>query len=101
MRAGSDKPIQINWGFDAEGEPTTNANISLKESMTLSGGYKGFGVGLLIETFSAALTGAMLCKDVNAFSGAKGGPPKTSQFFIVITRAISLVMCLPPNEITK
>ena len=67
MRAGSDKPIPIDWGFDAEGEPTTNANISLKDSMTSSGGYKGFGVGLLVETFSAALTGAMLSKDVNAF----------------------------------
>ena len=51
MRAGSDKLISINWGFDAEGEPTTNANISLKNSMTSSGGYKGFGVGLLVEFF--------------------------------------------------
>ena len=53
--------------------------------MAPSGGYKGFGVGLMVETFAAALAGATLGKDASPFAGPAGGPPKTGQFFIAIS----------------
>ena len=56
--------------------------------MAPSGGYKGVGVALLVETFAAALAGATLGKDASPFSGTAGGPPKTGQFFIAIDPGI-------------
>ena len=52
-----------------------------------SGGYKGFGVGLLVEILAAALSGANLSAEASPFSGTKGGPPGTGQFFIAIDPA--------------
>ena len=84
MRARTGKPIPDDWALDADGNPTTDAEVALKGSMAPSGGYKGFGVGLMVETFAAALAGATLGKDASPFSGQAGGPPKTGQFFIAI-----------------
>ena len=78
------KPIPEGWALDAEGNPTTDAEVGLKGSMAPSGGYKGVGIAILVETFAAALAGATLGKDASPFSGTKGGPPKTGQFFIAI-----------------
>ncbi len=52
--------------------------------MVPSGGAKGFGAGLMVEVFAAALSGAVLGKDASPFSGTAGGPPMTGQTFIAI-----------------
>ena len=52
--------------------------------MAPSGGYKGVGISLFVEMMAAALSGATLGKDASPFSGTKGGPPNTGQFFIAI-----------------
>jgi len=84
MHARSGKSIPVGWALDQDGNPTTDAEIGLKGSMVPSGGYKGFGVGLMVEIFAAALAGATLGKDASPFSGTAGGPPRTGQFFIAI-----------------
>jgi (2R)-3-sulfolactate dehydrogenase (NADP+) len=78
------KPIPEGWALDADGKPTTDADVGLKGSMAPSGGYKGVGVALLVETMAAALSGATLGIHASPFSGTKGGPPKTGQFFLAI-----------------
>ena len=75
MRAHAGKPIPVGWALDSEGNPTNNAEFALMGSMVPSGGYKGFGVGLMVEIFAAALAGANLGKDASPFSGTTGGPP--------------------------
>ena len=85
MHARAGKPIPEGWALDADGNPTTDAEVALKGSMAPSGGYKGFGVGLMVEVFAAALAGATLGKDASPFAGPAGGPPKTGQFFIAIS----------------
>ena len=77
-------PIPAEWGLDPDGRPTTDPNIALKGSMAPAGGYKGVGVALLVELMAAAMTGATLGMDASPFSGTKGGPPKTGQFFLAI-----------------
>ncbi|MEP3278282.1 MAG: Ldh family oxidoreductase, partial [Stappiaceae bacterium] len=52
-----------------------------------AGGYKGVGVALMVELMAAAMTGATLGMDASPFSGTKGGPPKTGQFFLAINPA--------------
>lgn len=78
------KDIPLGWALDPEGNPTTNPEIGLQGSMAPSGGYKGVGIAILTELMAAALTGATLGINASPFSGTKGGPPKTGQFFIAI-----------------
>jgi (2R)-3-sulfolactate dehydrogenase (NADP+) len=84
MRAREGRSIPLGWAYDSEGQPTTDAEAALRGSMAPSGGYKGFGVGLLVELMAAALSGATLAKDASPFSGTTGGPPRTGQCFIAL-----------------
>ena len=83
-RARKGEAIPDHWAKDAQGNPTTDPNEALKGSMAPSGGYKGFGVGLLVEVMAAALAGASLGINASPFSGTAGGPPKTGQFFLAL-----------------
>mgnify|MGYP002628370709 CR=1 FL=1 len=83
------KAIPLGWGLDAQGQPTTDADVALKGSMAPAGGYKGVGLSLIVEMMAAAMTGATLGKDASPFSGTAGGPPRTGQFFIAIDPAAS------------
>lgn len=78
------RSIPEGWALDPDGKPTTDPDIALKGSMAPSGGYKGVGIALTVEMMAAALTGATLGIHASPFSGTKGGPPKTGQFFIAI-----------------
>ncbi len=86
-RAGASIPE--GWAFGPDGEPTTDPDIALKGTMAPSGGYKGFGAGLMVELLAAAASGALLAMDASPFSGTAGGPPRTGQFFIAIDVATS------------
>ena len=82
LRAREGKPLEKGWAVDKNGRPTIDANEALKGSMVPSGGYKGFGAGLMVEILAAALSGAALSKDASPFAGTAGGPPGTGQCFI-------------------
>ena len=84
MRAREGHSIPEGWALDANGDPTTDPEVALKGSMAPSGGYKGFGTGLLVEVMAAALSGAMLGIQASPFSGTGGGPPKTGQCFLAL-----------------
>ena len=88
-RANKGQAIPEGWALDADGYPTTDPQQALKGTMAPSGGYKGVGIGLLVEVMAAAMTGAVLGRDAAPFSGTKGGPPRTGQFFIAIDPAVT------------
>ena len=75
MRAREGHSIPEGWALDANGKPTTDPEVALKGSMAPSGGYKGFGTGLMVEVMAAALSGAMLGIQASPFSGTGGGSP--------------------------
>lgn len=81
--------IPEGWAFGPDGQPTTDPDVALKGTMAPSGGYKGFGAGLMVELLAAAASGAVLALDASPFSGTAGGPPRTGQFFIAIDVATS------------
>ena len=81
------EPIPEGWALDAEGRPTTDPAKALAGSMLPAGGYKGFGVGLLVEVFAAALSGATLGLAASSFATNDGGPPRTGQAFIALDPA--------------
>ena len=83
-RARAGEAIPEGWVLDAEGNPTTDPAAGLKGTMAPSGCFKGVGVGLMVELFASAMTGATPGIDAAPFSGTVGGPPLTGQFFIAI-----------------
>lgn len=87
LRARKGEPIEPGWALDADGQPTEDAESALAGSMLPAGGQKGFGMGLMVEIFAAALSGANLGLEASPFSGPKGGPPGTGQFFVGIDPA--------------
>jgi len=84
VRAKTGESIPEGWAFDSEGMVTTNAQEALKGTMAPSGGYKGFGMGLFVEIFTACIAGGNLGTKASSFAGEDGGPPSTGQFFIAI-----------------
>ena len=84
VRAKKNEPIPEGWAFDSDGKPTTDANEALKGTMAPTGGYKGFGVGMLVEILTACIAGGNLGIHASSFAGEDGGPPSTGQFFIAI-----------------
>lgn len=95
-RAREGEAIPLGWALDPEGKPTTDPAIGLQGSMAPSGGYKGVGIALLTEIMAAAITGATLGMDASPFSGTKGGPPKTGQFFLAVDPSATA-----PNEFSE
>ena len=86
-RAKAGESVPEGWVLDSAGNPTTDPAEGLKGSMAPSGGYKGVGIGLLVELFAACLSGANLGIDASPFSGTDGGPPSTGQFMLAIDSA--------------
>ncbi len=84
VRAKSGEAIPEGWAYDIEGNTTTDANKALKGTMAPSGGYKGFGTGLMVEILTACIAGGNLGTQASSFAGEDGGPPSTGQFFIAI-----------------
>lgn len=82
MRARRGEALPEGWALDARGQPTTSAEDALKGSMMPSGGYKGFGIGLMVEVLASAMAGANSSRTASPFSGPMGGPPGTGQCFI-------------------
>ena len=52
--------------------------------MAPTGGYKGFGAGLMVEILASCVAGGNLGTKASSFAGEDGGPPSTGQFFIAI-----------------
>jgi (2R)-3-sulfolactate dehydrogenase (NADP+) len=87
LRSRTGEAIEEGWAIDVDGQPTTDPKVALGGSMLPSGGYKGFGIGLMVELLAACLAGAVLSKDASPFSGTAGGPPNTGQCFVAIDPA--------------
>jgi (2R)-3-sulfolactate dehydrogenase (NADP+) len=76
--------IPLGWAIDRSGKPTTDPEEGLKGSMAPAGGYKGFGMGLVVETMCAALAGANRGPEMGSFTENDGLPIGNGQFFIAL-----------------
>jgi (2R)-3-sulfolactate dehydrogenase (NADP+) len=52
------------WALDADGTPTTDANVGLRGMLAPLGGSKGYALALLVEALTGGLTGPNLAVDV-------------------------------------
>jgi len=55
--AAAGKPIPEGWALDKDGKPTTDAKAALEGVLLPIAGHKGYGIGIVVEAFSALLSG--------------------------------------------
>ena len=84
MAAAAKETIPLGWAVDANGEPTTDPQAALKGSLVSTGGYKGYGFGLMAEVLAAAITGSVNSLDVKGLKVPEGEPHNLGQFYFLM-----------------
>ncbi len=85
--------IPMGWAMDSDGIPTQETEKALKGLLMPLGGYKGSGLGLMVEILCACLSGGALSSDVGGLYIADR-KMNTSQTFL----AIEVSRFLPLDE---
>ncbi len=90
MANAAKESIPLGWAVDAKGQPTTDPAEALKGSLVSTGGYKGYGFGLMAEVLAAAITGSVNSLDVKGLKVPEGEPHNLGQFyFLMDPKAVS------------
>ncbi|THB73531.1 MAG: ureidoglycolate dehydrogenase [Desulfobulbaceae bacterium] len=76
------KSIPNDWGIDGNGSPTTNPDEV--EAMIPFGGYKGYGLALVIDVLSGVLMGAKYGPHITAMYGDYDKPRELASLMIAI-----------------
>ena len=84
MAKAAGQPIPLGWAVDAQGNPTTNPEAALAGSLVSAGGYKGWGLGLMVEILAAGMTGSVNSLDVGGLKKAEGSPHDLGQYYLMI-----------------
>jgi len=56
--------IPEGWALDKYGNPTTDPKAALEGVRLPMGGHKGYGLGLVVDVFTAALAGSLIGKEI-------------------------------------
>jgi LDH2 family malate/lactate/ureidoglycolate dehydrogenase len=87
--------IPAGWAFNSEGVPTTNTEEAYHGMLMPLGGYKGSGLGFLVEILCAVLSGGAMSNEVGGIR-FRGKLVRTSQMFL----AIDVARFMPLEEFT-
>jgi len=88
--------IPPGWAFDSRGVPTTDTEAAYHKGMLMPlGGYKGAGLGLMVEILCSVLSGGAMANDVGGIR-IRGRQNRCSQCFI----AIDIARFMPLEEFT-
>jgi LDH2 family malate/lactate/ureidoglycolate dehydrogenase len=87
--------IPAGWAFDSEGVPTTRTEEAYHGMLMPLGGYKGSGLGFLVEILCAVLSGGAMSNEVGGIR-FRGKLMRTSQMFL----AIDVARFMPLEEFT-
>jgi LDH2 family malate/lactate/ureidoglycolate dehydrogenase len=85
--------IPAGWAMDSEGVPTTSTETAMNGLLMPLGGYKGSGLAMMAEIFSAVLSGGAMSTQLGGIR-IFGQPARVSQSFI----AIDVTRFLPADE---
>ncbi len=84
MAKAAGEKIPLGWAVDADGNPTDDPEAALGGALVSTGGYKGWGLGLMVELLAAAMTGSVNSVDVVALKSPDGPPHDLGQFYVLI-----------------
>ncbi len=81
--AAEGSPIPLGWGYDRDGNDTTDAAAVIDGgALAPAGGYKGMLLGLLVDLLGGVLGGPHCSFQAPVFKDNTGGEPKVGQMFI-------------------
>jgi LDH2 family malate/lactate/ureidoglycolate dehydrogenase len=81
-RAG--KPVPEDWGYDAAGNPTTDAASVLDGAMRTFGGHKGSALAAMVELLAGPLVGDMTSAESLAADAGRMGSPIGGELVIAL-----------------
>ncbi len=79
---GQNKMLEEGWAVDENGESCIDPNKDI--NLVHFGGYKGYGISVMIEMLCTVLTGMPFDPDVTSMFGTLEGKRKLGHFFMVI-----------------
>lgn len=89
MAKAAGESIPEGWAVDKHGKPTTDPGAAIEGSLVSTGGYKGWGFGLMAEILTAGLTGGRVSQDVAPLKAAEGAPHDLGQYYMLIDPGVS------------
>ncbi len=88
-----EKSIPAGWAMDAEGNPTTDPQTARDGLPMPLGGYKGYGLAVMVEILCAALSGGAMLSEVGGIR-MQGKPMRANHLFL----AIDVARFMPRDE---
>ena len=88
MAADEGRQIPLGWMLDKDGNPTTDPwSYANGGTMVPFGGYKGYGLSMMVESLAGILSGAALLKDIHAWNKDPEGCGNVGHCFMAIDPA--------------
>jgi len=84
VAAQAGTPIPLEWAFDADGNPTTDARAAMAGTMAPIGEAKGAQLALMVEILAAALSASCFGFEASSYFTAEGPPPRAGQFLLAL-----------------
>ncbi|MGR3434890.1 MAG: Ldh family oxidoreductase [Shimia sp.] len=84
MAKAAGAPIPEGWAVDARGRPTTDPAAALEGALLSAGGYKGYGLGLLVEVLASVLPATTASRDVVPLKATEGPPHRPGQTYLLV-----------------
>lgn len=79
------KLLPEGWLIDKNGNPTVDPSEYLKGGILIPfGGYKGYGLAMMVELFGAVLSGSAMTKDVHAWNNNPEQSGNVGHFFMAM-----------------
>jgi LDH2 family malate/lactate/ureidoglycolate dehydrogenase len=76
--------IPSTWATDRDGRPTTDPKAALEGFLLPVGGYKGYGLALMVDLFAGLLSGAAFLTHVRSWVDNPDEPQNLGHFFLLI-----------------
>jgi L-2-hydroxycarboxylate dehydrogenase (NAD+) len=86
-KAARGEMMPAGWMIDREGKPLTDPKRANEGFLLPIGGYKGYGLSLVVGLIAGTLNGAAMGKDVIDFNADAATPTNTGQAIVAIDPA--------------
>lgn len=82
------EPMPLGWALDADGNPTTDPQAGLDGFIQFMGGYKGYGMALMVDVLCGLLSGGVFLDDSKDMWNSDDPQPQgTTHFFLALDPA--------------
>ena len=87
LRRREGRSVPDSWGYDAQGETTTDPAEVLEGAMRTFGGHKGSALAAMVELLAGPLIGDMTSAESIAADAGRGGSPLGGELILALDPA--------------